>query len=97
MIYTEDDLRKELATHKCKLALKEIDVPGYVIDQFNPGRLLDYFVHLCIMNNPPYHWKDAIKWINEHRQKILDQERNGPRSTPPSTSDGTTNNGDAEV
>lgn len=98
MIITPEQLRQEAATHKCKLALKAIDVPGYVIDQFKPGRLLDYFVHMCIMHNPPLHWKDAIKWVNENRQQILDQERNnGTRPVATGPSDGEINNGDDAV
>lgn len=82
MIYTEEDLKKEIATHKCKLALREIDVPGHIIDQFKPGRLLDYFVHLCIMTEPPTPWRQALKWVNDNRQSILDQERDA-RPAPP--------------
>lgn len=97
MILTSEDLKRELATHKCKLALKEIDVPGYVIDRFKSGRLLDYFVHLCIMQEPPMPWPKALKWIEKNRKTILDLEQNGQRSTPTSPANGTPDHGDAEV
>lgn len=92
MIITEEELRQEIATHKCKLALREIDVPGYIIDSFKPGRMLDYFVHLCIMEHPPWHWATALKWLEHNRQQILDQERNNQRPTAPGPSNGTTHN-----
>jgi len=91
MIYKEEDLKREIATHRCRVALKEIDVPGYVIDGFKPGRLLDYFVHLCIMERPPMHWTKALQWIEKHKNQILDRERN-ERLAASSASNGEINN-----
>ena len=59
---------------RCRAALKVLDVPEEVIWQFD-GPILFQLAHLCCVIDQPMHWKDALRWIYDHRGEILEHAR----------------------
>jgi hypothetical protein len=80
MIYTESDLKNERATEACKLFLYDRGVPYHILDQFHSGAFLDQFYHLVM--NHRMQWRDAVNWINDHRNEILEHEKAFEKSNP---------------
>ncbi len=69
-ILTADQLAFEMQEARCRQALKEIDVPANVIYGLH-GPLLFQLAHLCIMIDQPMQWRDALRWMNDHKGELM--------------------------
>lgn len=70
MIMTLDDLEREQQEIRCRSALRVIDVPDNVIYSVS-GPLLFQLAHLCCVIDQPMHWRDALRWMWDHKGEIL--------------------------
>ena len=70
-LVTEEDLRKEDFGRRCRQALKIMDVPAYIIKEFDhfPWPMLFQFAHLCV--NAEWAWRDAYNWCFKNKDAII--------------------------
>lgn len=69
-VLTEDQIKREAQEFRCRQALKMLDVPEDIIWKFN-GPILFQLAHLCCMIDEPMHWRDALRWIWDHKGELL--------------------------
>lgn len=60
----------EVQEARCRAALKMIDVPEQVYMALS-GPILFQVAHLCCMIDVPMHWRDAIRWVQDHKGEII--------------------------
>lgn len=77
-ILTKDDLAHLAQEMRCRQALKMIDVPEEVISKLD-GPVLFQVAHLCVMIDQPMHYRDAIRWVNDHKHEVLNHAINVER------------------
>ena len=85
-ILSPDDIKLEAQEHRCRLALKILDVPEEIIWKFN-GPILFQLAHLCCYIDEPMQWRDALRWIHDHRGEILAHAEGKLEQSNPATSE----------
>lgn len=93
MIITADDIAREQQDGRCRLALRMIDVPENVLWSLK-GPLLWQLAHLCCVIDQPMHWRDALRWMQDHKGEILahaqetEKLKHEQNTTPATSTDG---------
>lgn len=67
------DLKAEALAQVMKLFLLKGGVPVYILNKMGPGPALDQFYHL--ITNHKMGWRDALNWVNEHKEEIMAHDR----------------------
>lgn len=67
------DLKAEGMAQAMKMFLHDGGVPAYILNQMGPGPALDQFYHL--ITNHKMGWRDALNWVNNHKEEILRHDR----------------------
>lgn len=73
-VLTPDDIAHDSQEFRCRAALKILDVPENVIYSLS-GPLLFQMAHLCAVIDEPMHWRDALRWMHDHKGEILEHAR----------------------
>jgi hypothetical protein len=60
---------KDLPEKICRAALTSVGVPQYIVDDIRPGRLMDMWVHLVVMNNVP--WQQVQAKVERATEMVL--------------------------
>lgn len=76
LILTKDDLEREVQIDRCKGAIYEyFNGKALLIDysalfkKLEPEPLLFQFAHMIAFLK--YDWKDALRWVHDHREEIF--------------------------
>lgn len=69
-VLTREDLQREDQELRCRAALKIVDVPEEIVWKLS-GPILFQMAHLCCVIDEPMHWRDALRWINDHKGEII--------------------------
>ena len=74
LVLTEEDLKRQAQENRCRAALRMIDVPENIIFKFE-GPILFQLAHLCCVIDEPMHWRDALRWIWDHKGEVFEHAK----------------------